>query len=88
VVDALVECPPASDTRDTEAVKRLATAFLKLLFPNIGAPNEITAGDFNEYCLKPARNMRGIIKYQLGLLDEEYKDKPVPVFCVNEARGG
>ena len=35
VVDELVVLPKGADTRDTEAVKRICTAYLKLLFPNV-----------------------------------------------------
>ena len=35
IVDELIEVPEAADTRDTEAVKRIATAYLKLLFPQV-----------------------------------------------------
>lgn len=82
VVDAIIEVPEAADTRDTEAVKRIATAYLKLLFPNVRVPNDITASDFNRYCLRPAVKMRGIIKTQLGILDIEYEGKDVPMFTI------
>ena len=80
IVDALVEVPEAADTRDTEAVKRITTAYLKLLFPNVRVPKDILISDFTRYCLRPARNMRGVIKTQLGILDVEYKGKDVPTF--------
>ncbi len=79
VVDALIEVPYRADTRDTEAVKRISTAFLKLLFPNVQHPEDIEARDFDRFCLKPAMNMRGIIKAQLGLLDKaEFGGKSIP----------
>lgn len=85
VVDALVEVPPKSDTRDTEAIKRICTAYLKLLFPQVQHPSDISARDFNKYCLRPASEMRGIIKYQLGLLDkEEFGGKTVPALRVKD----
>jgi len=82
IVDELIEVPEAADTRDTEAVKRIATAYLKLLFPNVREPGDITAREFKRYCLDRARKMRDTIKYQLGILDEEYRGKDIPVFCV------
>lgn len=86
VVDALIEVPEAADTRDTEAVKRIATAYLKLLFPHVRVPGDIEANDFNRYCLRPARNMRGVIRTQLGILDVEYKGKDIPALSIrNEA---
>ncbi|GHU57440.1 hypothetical protein AGMMS49975_23040 [Clostridia bacterium] len=84
IVDELIEVPDKSDTRDTEAVKRIATAYLKLLFPNVRSAKEITADEFNRFCLKRAFRMRDMIKTQLGILDAEYKGKDVPVFGVRE----
>lgn len=82
IVDELIEVPEAADTRDTEAVKRIATAYLKLLFPQVRSANEISAREFKRYCLDRARKMRDTIKYQLGLLDVEYRGKDIPVFSV------
>lgn len=82
VVDKLVVVPDAADTRDTEAVKRICTAYLKLLFPHVREPGDIDSGDFRHYCLDRARKMRDTIKYQLGLLDEEYRGKDIPSFTV------
>lgn len=84
IVDDLIEVPEAADTRDTEAVKRIATAYLKLLFPNVRETKDITVSDFNRYCLRRARIMRDTIKTQLGILDIEYKGKDVPVFGIKE----
>lgn len=82
IVDELIEVPEAADTRDTEAVKRIATAYLKLLFPQVRNTNDITAREFKRYCLDRARKMRDTIKYQLGLLDVEYRGKDIPAFSV------
>lgn len=82
IVDELIEVPEASDTRDTEAVKRMATAYLKLLFPNVREPGDITAREFKRYCLDRARRMRDTIRYQLGVLDIEYRGKDLPAFSV------
>ena len=87
VIDKLVNVPEAADTRDTEAVKRIATAYLKLLFPNVRKVEEISARDFNRYCLRRACTMRATIKMQLGILDAEYRGKDIPQFTVNEVNG-
>ena len=84
IVDELIEVPEAADTRDTEAVKRIATAYLKLLFPNVREPGDITAREFKRYCLDRARKMRDTIKYQLGILDVEYRGKDLPIFSVRD----
>ena len=82
IVDKLIVVPDAADTRDTEAVKRIATAYLKLLFPNVKSPSDISEREFKRYCLDRARKMRDTIKYQLGILDEEYRGKDIPSFSV------
>lgn len=87
VVDKLVNVPEAADTRDTEAVKRIATAYLKLLFPNVRRAEDITSRDFIRYCLRRACAMRSTIKMQLGILDAEYRGKNIPQFTVNEVSG-
>ncbi len=84
IVDKLVIVPDAADTRDTEAVKRIATAYLKLLFPNVRRTEDITSREFNRYCLRRACAMRTTIRNQLGILDSEYRGKDIPQFLVNE----
>ncbi len=83
IVDELIQVPDAADTRDTEAVKRIATAYLKLLFPNVKEPSDISVREFKLYCLDRARKMRDTIKYQLGLLDVEFQGKDIPQFSVS-----
>ena len=84
IIDALVVVPEGADTRDTEAVKRIATAWLKLLFPNARTTADLDVEEFKRHCLRPAVKMRGIIKTQLGILDLEFQGKDMPVFSVNE----
>ena len=86
IVDRLIEVPEHADTRDTEAVKRICTAYLKLLFPNVRSVSDVNIREFNRYCLRPATKMRGIIKIQLGILDSEFKGKNVPSFSVRDIR--
>jgi ATP-dependent Lon protease len=85
IIDELIEVPEAADTRDTEAVKRIATAYLKLLFPNVRSANDITTREFKRYCLDRARKMRDTIKIQLGILDIEYRGKDIPTFSIHQA---
>ena len=82
VVDELIIVPEGADTRDTEAVKRIATAYLKLLFPHVQDASEITPREFKRYCFDRAKRMRDTIRYQLGLLDKEYRGKDMPQFKV------
>lgn len=82
IVDEIVEVSEAADTRDTEAIKRITTAYLKLLFPYVRKPADVDVREFKHYCLDRARKMRDTIKYQLGILDEEYRGKDIPVFSI------
>lgn len=84
VVDELVEVPSGSDERDTEAVKRISTALLKLLFPNVRTPADISGSDFNRYCFRPAMKMRYTIRYQMGLMNEQFRGKDLPAFKVRK----
>lgn len=79
VVDKLLIIPKDAATRDTEAVKRICTAFMKLLFPNVTDVGDINIDEFEKYCLSPALAMRSIIKKQLGVLDPgEFGGKTIP----------
>ena len=71
-VDHLLRIPRGADTRDTEAIKRLTTGYLKLLFPYCESPGSIDSELFSQYCLGPAMKMRSTIRKQLHLMDPEY----------------
>lgn len=73
VVDDLLKIPSKADKRHTTAIKRICTAFLKLLFPHVQSPTDIDREDFIHYCLEPAMEMRGVIYKQLCIIDpKEY----------------
>lgn len=57
-------------------ITRLATAYLKLLFPNL---ENIERKDFVEYCVKPAVALRQRVRTELHKLDKEYKDIQIEV---------
>lgn len=78
VVEDMLVLPEKSDTRDTEAIKRISTAYLKLLFPNVRTVEDISPFEFDCYCLQPAKEMRGIIRVQMGLADPQEAGKTVP----------
>lgn len=84
IVDEKIIVPQNSDTRDTEAVKKICTAYLKLLFPNVHKAEDIKSDDFRRYCLNPAMDMRGIIRIQMGLSDAKEQGKTVPEFDVKD----
>lgn len=74
IVNNLVEVPKDADTRDTKAILKISSGYLKLLFPHVKDPNEINKEDFEMYCLNPARDMRKIIKEQISLIDPEFSE--------------
>ncbi|MHA1664261.1 MAG: BREX system Lon protease-like protein BrxL [Candidatus Njordarchaeales archaeon] len=74
IVDDLLEIPEKSDTRDVTGIKRLCSGYLKLLFPNVHSANDIDKSDFENYCLKPSLEKRGIIRRQTHLIDREFRE--------------
>lgn len=82
IVDELIVLPKGADTRDTEAVKRIATAYLKLFFPNVRSVEDISTLEFKKYCLKPAMEMRQIVRIQMGFADEKYQGTVVPEYSI------
>ena len=84
VVDELLEIPRKADKRHTTAIKRLCTAFLKLLFPNVQSVEDIDRDDFVKYCLEPAMDMRSAIYKQLCIID--HKEYSVPSKAIPEIR--
>lgn len=76
--DKLICYEGKADMRDSTAIKRIATAYMKLLFPHWTKIEDVSKTDFDTFCLQPAIRRRGIIREQLHLLDPEYKtDMPV-----------
>lgn len=71
--DAITSFERGSDTRDSKAIKRIATAYLKLIFPQWSRPEDVDKDEFDTYCLQPAINRRGIIKEQCHYIDSEFK---------------
>lgn len=70
----LLDIPKNADTRDTKAIKKISTGYLKLLFPHIKSADEIQKEEFEIFCLKPAMDMRKIIKKQISLIDSEFNE--------------
>lgn len=71
--DQLVEYEANADMRDFKAVKRIATAAMKLFFPHWRTVADVDLRDFDTYCLQPAIYRRGIIKTQCHHIDPEFK---------------
>ena len=83
VVDDVVEVPRGADMRHTKAVKRVATAYLKLLFPHVTSVEQLDLNEFNIYCLQPAIRRRDIVREQCSNIDAEASfSKPMPDFRV------
>lgn len=86
IVDKLIDYPSNADKRHMTAIKRLCTAFMKLLFPHVQSVDDIEKEDFIHYCLNPALEMRSVIYRQLCIIDpKEYNvpSKRIPeVTCV------
>ena len=76
IVDDCLLLPPKPDQRDLTAIKRLCTAFLKLIFPNATCKADIATDDFIKYCLEPAKEMRSVIKKQLCVIDPKEFNVP------------
>ena len=76
IVDECIAVPPKADKRDLTAIKRLCTAFLKLLFPHVTCKEDINPDEFIKYCLTPAKEMRAIIKHQLCIIDPKEFNVP------------
>jgi len=80
LVNDVVYSEEKSDLRDLKAVKKITSAYSKLLFPHITNVDELDKSEFKLYCLDPAIRRRGIIKEQCHKIDEEFKE------CMPEIR--
>lgn len=78
--DQLVTFEDKADVRDSKAIKRLTTAYMKLLFPNWTTPEKVNADEFQMYCLDPAIHRRAIIKEQCHNIDPEFKTRMPEVY--------
>lgn len=73
--DELVEFEAKSDVRDSKAIKRISTAYMKLLFPHWKTIEDVDKETFDLYCLQPAIYRRGVIKRQCHMIDPEFKER-------------
>jgi ATP-dependent Lon protease len=58
----------SNDLRDRKAISRLASAYLKLLFPDLNLSEQ----EFVDYCVIPAIELRQRVRNELNKLDAEY----------------
>lgn len=86
IVEELLQFSEGAYIRHVEAIENIATAYLKLLFPNVRSVNDINPRLFVQYCLRPAIRMRSVIHRQLSILDKEYKkeSKQMPDVSIKE----
>ena len=63
------------DLRDRKAISRLASGFLKLLFPDL----KPTPEEFTEYCVRPAVALRQRVRDELHKMDPEYEKVEIGV---------
>lgn len=75
VFNELVEFERTADTRDSKAITRIATAYMKLLFPHWTKREDVNLTEFETYCLEPAIHRRGIVKEQCHNIDPEFKTR-------------
>ena len=83
IVNQLIALPPKIDERHKKAVIRMATAYLKLLFPDVINVESIDPSDFEMYCLLPAIHRRDVIRQQCAINDTgSTYQKPMPeILC-------
>lgn len=81
--DELVSFQKDSDMRDFTAVKRITTAYMKLIFPHWTTIEDVNMEEFDLYCLQPAIHRRGIVKEQCHNIDAEFKTQ-MPIIEVKE----
>ena len=68
-VKAHLQLNGCNDLRDRKAITRLASAYLKLLFPDL----TISTQQFLLYCVEPAIEMRQRVRDELQKLDAEFR---------------
>ena len=75
IVNELIQIPEKADERHKKAIIRIATAYLKLLYPHITSADQIDKEEFDTYCLQPAIRRRDIVRQQC------YNINPEPSFA-------
>lgn len=88
IFEDIVSYDLSSDLRDLKAVKKIATGYMKLLFPHIRDISQLDSEEYDafmkdyvKYCLVPAIEKRQVIRQQCHHLDKEYKPE-MPEFAV------
>jgi ATP-dependent Lon protease len=85
LVNSAIYIPDKADTRHLNAVKRIATAYCKLLFPHITSVDKLNKEEFERYCLRPAIHRRDQIRKQCANIDNERSfSNPMPDIRIKE----
>lgn len=92
IFDELVEYDrKTAYVRHVKAVRKIATAYCKLLFPHIRSLDELSPEDldafkalYHEYCLLPAVEARSYIYEQCRTIDNEYRNNRMPEFTIKD----
>ncbi|MEN6520521.1 MAG: BREX system Lon protease-like protein BrxL [Armatimonadota bacterium] len=63
------------DLRDQKAIVRLASGFMKLLYPDMGCSED----DFALHCLRPAVELRQRIRDELHKMDQEFAEVEIGI---------
>lgn len=90
IFDELVEYDKGTAyVRHVKSVRKIATAYCKLLFPHIKSLQEMSYEDlvifkslYRDYCLAPAVSSRLYIYNQCSTVDAEYKHYKMPDFSI------
>lgn len=90
--DELVKCEtPNVYVRHSKSIRRVASAYCKILFPHVRSLDELTPEEleyfkvlYRDYCLIPAVTARTYIYNELKAIDPEFKSESnaMPVFDV------
>jgi len=75
IVDSILNIPSHADTRDVNAIKRLTTGYLKLLFPHVKSIDDIDLDEFKLFCFDEAYKKRATIRKQIHQIDREFSEK-------------
>ena len=77
--------PSDKEIRYTPCIKlNLSTAFLKLLFPHVRTPADFSEKNFVRLGFRPAMKMHYTIRYQLGLMNEQFQGKYLPALRIRQ----
>ena len=75
IVKEILDIPRNADTRDTNAIIKMCSGYLKLLYPNVRSASDVNLHEFNTMCFRPAFEKRKIIRQQLAAIDREFTDR-------------